>query len=322
MKANGLKNRPSSGFTLVEVAVTIVVVGLIVGSSMTILDRLIGAMGDMRLRSEAFEIARQNMETLLSETKAADLSEYGTSEICPEVQWQTAIEPFYEPISKKMWIRAVCSAGFNDSKGQYQSIDLEHWLTNLSADVVRQIIQQQKAEDDYLDLLSGTASGQEEAAVQETTMAYLEEAGLDVDKYSDFLDQQRNQKLDYISKKGFDDGYDTLIEELREDENVFLQALGMDFGKYNTFARAYVPQSSGSEASDGKTTAKSDLSEGKEKSPDNLEQNKPLIDPPVDDPKPPSTDKPKGKQKITAEFLRSKGVKESSIPLLLQLLGS
>jgi hypothetical protein len=218
---------------------------------MTILDRLVGAMADMRLRAEAFETARQNMETLLSETSIANRSEYGTNEVVPEIQWQTVVEPFYEPISNKMWIRAVCSAGFNDSQGQYQSIDLEHWLTNLSASVVRQIIQQQQAEQDYLDLLSGTAAGQEEAMAQEATTAYLSEAGLDVDKYTAFLEQQRRNKLDYISKNGFDDGYTAAIDELRENENRFLQTLGMDFDKYNAFAQNYVAQSSAAEGAEG-----------------------------------------------------------------------
>ena len=250
MKAAILKNRQSRAFTLVEVAVTIVVVGLIVGSSMTILDRLVGAMADMRLRTEAFETARQNMEALLSEANITDRSEYGTNEFVPEIQWQTVVEPFYEPISNRMWVRAICSAGFNDSQGKYQSIDLEHWLTNLSAEVVRQIIQQQQAEQDYLDLLSGTAAGQEEAEAQEATIAYLSEAGLDVDKYTAFLEQQRRNKLDYISKNGFDDGYTAAIDELRENENRFLQTLGMDFDKYNAFAQNYVAQPGAAEGAD------------------------------------------------------------------------
>lgn len=241
---HNLKHGRRSAFTLVEVAVTIVVVGLIVGSAMSILDRIVGAMGDMRLRADAFELARQNMETLLSEATVQDKTEYGVSEIHPEIQWQTVIEPFYEPITNAMWVRAVCSAGFNDSKGQYQNIELEHWLTNLSAEVVRQIIQQQKAEEEYLDLLSGTSSGQEEAAIQETIIAYLTYAGLDVEAYKNFLARQRRQILDYIAKNGFDDGYLAFLEGLRQDAAVFLEKLGMDIEEYEIFARTYEPQSS------------------------------------------------------------------------------
>jgi hypothetical protein len=206
-----MRRKPYKAFTLVEVAVTIVVVGLIVGTSMTILDNLIGAMSDIRLHTDAFETARQNMESLLSEQNIRDKIEYGISEIHPEIQWQTVIEPFYEPITNAMWIRAICSAGYTDSKGTYQEVELEHWLTNLPANVVRQIIQQQKMEEEYLDLLSGTASGQAEAALQETTIAYLEEEGLNVDAYMSFLERQRRRKLEYIARHGFDDGLKILL---------------------------------------------------------------------------------------------------------------
>lgn len=236
-----ISNRQSRAFTLVEIAVAIVVVGLIVSSGMAILDRLIGAMADMRLRSEAFEIAREKMETLLAQAKVQDMTDYGTSELRPDIQWQTTLEPFYEPITNQMWIRAVCSAGYNDSKGSYQSIDLEHWITNLSPQLVKQILDQQKVEQEYLDLLGGTASGQEEALVQETTAAFLTQAGLDVDAYLSFLKRQRQKKLDHLSKYGMDDGYYKLLEELRQDEDRFLQVLGMDFDAYNAFAPTYTP---------------------------------------------------------------------------------
>ena len=235
----------NKAFTLVEIAVAIVVVGLIVSSAMAIIDRLVGAMTDMRLRSEAFEIARNKMETLLAQSKVQDLTDYGTSETRPDIQWQTTIEPFYEPITHQMWIRAVSSAGFNDSKGKFQSVDLEHWITNLSPQLVKQILDQQKAEQEYLDLLSGTASGREEALIQETTAAFLAQEGLDVDAYLSFLKRQRQKKLDHLSKYGMDDGYSKLLEQLRQDEDRFLQALGMDFDKYNAFAPTYVPQLDG-----------------------------------------------------------------------------
>lgn len=232
-------------FTLVEIAVAIVVVGLIVSSGMAIIDRLVGAMADMRLRSEAFEIAREKMEMLLAQSKVQDLTDYGYSETRPDIQWQTTIEPFYEPITNQMWIRAVSSAGFNDSKGKFQTVDLEHWITNLSPQLVKQILEQQKAEQEYLDLLSGTASGQEEAMIQETTAAFLSQEGLDVDAYLNFLKRQRQKKLDHLSKYGMDDGYYKLLEELRQEEDRFLQALGLDFDKYNKFAPTYVPQLGG-----------------------------------------------------------------------------
>ncbi|HDS84260.1 MAG TPA: type II secretion system protein [Phycisphaerales bacterium] len=251
-----MTTKSCKAFTLVEVAVTIVIVVLMTGTAMTILDRIVGALMDMRLQNAAFETARQNMESLLSLNNVKDTVEYGVSEIHPEIQWQVVIEPFHEPINNAMWVRAICSAGYTDSKGDYQEVELEHWLTNLPGAVVRQILQQQRAEEEYLSLLSGTAAGRDEAAIQETTIAYLEQAALDVDAYTSFLERQRRKKLDYISKYGFDDDYPAFIEELREEENRFLDRIGMDFDKYNDFSRTYVPQyigwsGSGTSGSDG-----------------------------------------------------------------------
>ena len=74
---------------------TIVVIALIAGSAMTILDNLVGAMLDIRLHADAYETVRQNMETLLSLANVQDTVEYGVSEMHPEIQWQTVIEPFF-----------------------------------------------------------------------------------------------------------------------------------------------------------------------------------------------------------------------------------
>lgn len=295
---------------------TIVVVGLIVGSAMSILDRIVGAMGDMRLRADAFELARQNMETLLSEATVQDKTEYGVSEIHPEIQWQTVIEPFYEPITNAMWVRAVCSAGFNDSKGHYQNIELEHWITNLSAEVVRQIIQQQKAEEEYLDLLSGTSSGQEEAAIQETIIAYLPYAGLDVDEYENFLERQRRQKLDYIAKHGFDDGYVEFLEDLQEDESIFLDKIGVDFDKYNVFARSYVPRftSGGKSASgeSGSTDSGNTASGNESSSPDGSNTG--------EGSESDSSSQTDSTPRFTREDLKARGFSDAMIDVLMKML--
>jgi hypothetical protein len=294
------------------VAVAIVVIGLIVGSAMSILDRLIGAMSDMRLRSAAFELARQNMETLLSRDNVEDMTDYGFSDIHPEIQWETAVEPFYEPISNAMWIRAVTSAGFNDSKGQYQNVEMEHWLTSLQPNVVRQILRQQKAEEEYLDLLEGTASGQTEAIIQETTQAYLAEAGLNVDEYSRFLERQRREKLTYIGKYGFDTGYDTLLRELAEEENEFLKRLGMDFDEYNVFARGYVPTLRGRSRGTGSATPGTTPGTGPSSPSDPGSSGGVEPPPPSDNKNPP----------ITPEDLKKMGFPPEFIEWLWQILNS
>ena len=126
-----------SAFTLVEVGAALVLLSMILSSVMVLMNRYVDAVIDLQLRQEAFELARGNMEQLLAETKLSDMAEFGDSEQNPEIEWQTLVEPFYEPVTDQMWIRAVCSAGFDDTKGEYQNIELEHWITNLTAAQVK-----------------------------------------------------------------------------------------------------------------------------------------------------------------------------------------
>ena len=231
-------HRPA--FTMVEVVAALVLLSMILSSVMVLMNRYVDSVIDLELRQEAFELARGNMEQLLAESKLSDMAEFGDSEQNPEIEWQTIVEPFYEPVTDQMWIRAVCSAGFDDSKGEYENIELEHWITGLTAAQVKQILAQQQVEAEYLDLLAGG----EDSAIQETTSAYLKEEGLDHEAYDRFAEQQKRKKLEYITEKGFE-GYEEYLEKLKEEENKFLEELGMDFDGYNEFAASYVPKNTG-----------------------------------------------------------------------------
>ncbi|MHC5121838.1 MAG: hypothetical protein ACYSO7_10100, partial [Planctomycetota bacterium] len=216
----------------------LVLLSMILSSVMVLMNRYVDSVIDLELRQEAFELARGNMEQLLAESKLSDMAEFGDSEQNPEIEWQTLVEPFYEPVTDQMWIRAVCSAGFTDSKGEFENIEMEHWITGLTAAQVKQILAQQQVEAEYLDLLAGG----EDSAIQETTSAYLKEEGLDHEAYDRFAEQQKRKKLEYITEKGFE-GYEEYLEKLKEEENKFLEDLGMDFDGYNEFAESYVPKS-------------------------------------------------------------------------------
>ena len=229
-----------AAFTLVEVVAAMVVLSMMLASVMVLMNRYVDSVIDLQLRTEAFELARGNMEQLLAESKLSDITEFGDSETNPEIEWQTLVEPFYEPVTNQMWVRAVCSAGFTDSKGEFENIELEHWITNLTAAQVKQIMAQQQVEAEYMDLLAGG----EDSIIQETTEAYLKEEGLDYEAYKRFSAQQKRKKLEYISEKGFD-GYEEYTETLSEEENKFLKELGLDFDGYNEFAAVYVPKSIG-----------------------------------------------------------------------------
>jgi hypothetical protein len=259
---------------MVEVVAATVLLSIILSSVLVLINRYVTSVMDLQLTQEAFELARGNMEQLLSETRLSDVSEFGTSEINPDIEWETRVEPFYEPVTNEMWIRAVCSAGFTDTKGQFQNIELEHWITNLNEAQVKQILAQQQVEAEYYDLLSEG----EDSMIQETTVAFLKEEGLDYEAYQRFSEQQRRKKLKYISENGLD-GYEEYLETLKDEENEFLEKLGMDFDKYNTFAAGYVP-----------STIKSQSDWGDEKILGSNPDEPPNIESPIDNP--PSSENP------------------------------
>ncbi|MBL7215015.1 MAG: hypothetical protein ISS71_04995 [Phycisphaerae bacterium] len=232
-------NKRLNAFTFVEVVAAVALLAIMFSSVLVLMNRFVGAVIDMRLRQTAFELARSNMESLLSESKLPDIYEYGESETNPNIRWQTVVEPFYTPYKNRMWIRAVCSASFTDSKGEEENVELEHWITNLTAAQIKQILAQQEVEAEYMALLN---EGQY-SDMQLATIAYLEQEGLDVDAYEEFLEQQQRKKLEYLDKKGMD-GYEDYVEQLQKEEDEFLEDLGMNFDDYNVFAESYVPPAS------------------------------------------------------------------------------
>ena len=120
------------GFTLVEVMTALAVLAFVCSSVMLVVDRCVISVADSSLRMEAFQLARENMEKVLASDSVTETVEYGRSDLYPDVSWQTQIEAFSEPMTQKMWIRAVCSAEYSDATGQKQTVKLEHWITELT----------------------------------------------------------------------------------------------------------------------------------------------------------------------------------------------
>lgn len=133
-----------------EVVAATGILALIASSVWVVLDRCVNANANIKLQTEALEVARENMENILSRTSVEETTEFGTSDRYPAIQWENVIEPFYEPISSKMWVRAICTAAYNDSKGQEQSVELVHWLTGLSKEQLLQILMNQNESEEDL----------------------------------------------------------------------------------------------------------------------------------------------------------------------------
>lgn len=182
MKCYSKKNLLSAltrckGFSLPEVVAALVILALISSSVLVVMNRCVTSAADSALRMQAFEVARENMETLLSRDSAAEMVEYGTSDKYPEIQWQTTVETFYEPITDRRWIQGICSTEYTDSAGDVQTIELTHWLTDLTKQQILEIIKEEQEQQKRLtDLIVETI---EEAA---------EYAGVDVETIEQWID--------------------------------------------------------------------------------------------------------------------------------------
>ena len=150
-KNNLLNSKRRRAFTLVEMIAALTIIGVTLSAVITLMNRCIGATIDHRTRATAFRIARNNMEYLLSTTSVKESAEFGNDEYNPDIQWETIIETFTEPVNSKMWLRAICSASYTDKEGERQSIELEHWLTDLSDAQQRQINEQKKREEEFME---------------------------------------------------------------------------------------------------------------------------------------------------------------------------
>ena len=128
-----------TAFCFIEVVAALTILVFLAVSVLTVYDRCMTAAADSALKMNAFEVARENMENLLILDSAELKVEYGQSEIYPDITWQTTVETFYEPMTAKIWLQATCSAQYFDTAGIEQSIELKHWLTELSNEDVAKV---------------------------------------------------------------------------------------------------------------------------------------------------------------------------------------
>ncbi len=176
MKCRSKKIAAESAFTLVEVLMAVSILALISSSVLVVINRGVASAANSALRIQAFEVARENMEKLLSSISLEEVVEYGESNKYPEISWQTVVETFYEPISSRRWVRGICSAEYRDTEGQEQTVELTHWLTGLTKEQLLEVSTREDEEGQLTAQLIGTI---EEAA---------EYAGVDVQIIERWLD--------------------------------------------------------------------------------------------------------------------------------------
>jgi len=139
-----------TAFSLVETVTALIILAITTSSVLVVINRCVSSTADSAIRRQAFEVARDNMETVLTSTSVSEMVEVGTSDKYPQIQWQTTIEPFYEPVTERMWVQAVCSAEYTDTAGELQTVELTHWLAELTKEQLLEIIEQRYLEKQRL----------------------------------------------------------------------------------------------------------------------------------------------------------------------------
>jgi prepilin-type N-terminal cleavage/methylation domain-containing protein len=167
------------GFSLPEVVAALIILGLVSSGVLVVINRCMVSATNSMQRMRAFEVARENMETLLSSDSVKEMVEYGSSDKYPGVEWTTVVETFYEPLTARMWIQAVCSAEYTDTENELQTVELTNWLTNVSEADVRRILEQQQ-EDELLaeEIIETEEEAADYAGVDQQTLQQWVENGM------------------------------------------------------------------------------------------------------------------------------------------------
>jgi type II secretory pathway pseudopilin PulG len=151
-KNNQNLNTALKGFTLFEAMASVVILSMITVSVLVVVNNMFDKSDEMNLRKKAFEVARDNMEMIISQNSTKEYAESGFSEIYPDIEWEVSVETFTPPqLDSEMWLKAYSSAFYLDSDGQGQQVKLEHWLTQLNVGQKKQILDEQKREEEYLE---------------------------------------------------------------------------------------------------------------------------------------------------------------------------
>jgi len=180
------------GFSLMESVAAVVVLGIVCSGILLVFNRCMNAVTDSKMKMQALEVARENMEELLTQDSVQEKVEYGTSEKYPEIEWETKVEPFYEPVTEQMWVQAICKAEYNSSEDEREEVKLVHWLTNLTK---QQLLEMIKQKEEYIEyspeqIVSGIEGATEYAGVDVTTIQSWVENGMPLSEDGEFIKPQ------------------------------------------------------------------------------------------------------------------------------------
>jgi len=195
-------NKRPGAFSLPEVIVALMILALISSTVLVAINRYSELAIDRQLRIEAFHLARENMEKLLASDSVEETLEYSCSDLNPNIRAKSAVQTFYEPQTERMWIKAVCSASYTDSQDKKQTIEFTHWVTDLSAEQMLQVLEarelqkqeleKQREQDEGLEETDEEDNEKNEAEPDKEPDEYKEPSS-DKDKQYDWLPDGWNQ---------------------------------------------------------------------------------------------------------------------------------
>jgi len=192
------------------------ILALISSSVWVVIDRSVLSMADLEMQMNAFEIARENMETLLTKSSVSETTEYGSSEKYPDIQWKTVVETFYEPMESQVWLRGTCTAEYFDSNGEKKIIELSHWLTGLTEAQLLQLSMQDEEELEMLEdqFIETVEDAAEYAGVDPETIEQWLEDGLETTDDGFFI----KSELDYFKSNNEIQEEDRITDSDESDE--------------------------------------------------------------------------------------------------------
>ncbi len=181
-----------AGFSLPEVMASVMVLALISSGVLVVINRCTVAAAEQEMKMRAFKVARENMEIMIAADSVSELVDYGTDEVYPDIEWETVVESFYEPMTKSMWLQAVCSAEYIDTEGQTQRVELSHWLTDLSRDdLMAMIAQMQEMEGKFdIAIIETISEAAQYAGVDEDTIKAWIENGMRLTEDGGFYESE------------------------------------------------------------------------------------------------------------------------------------
>lgn len=173
-----MRDTRQKAFSLVEALTAVAILGLISSGVLVVINRCMASATDSALRMQAFDVARENMEKLLSTEPVEETVEYGSSDRYPEIKWQTTVETFHEPVTSRMWVKAVCSAEYTDTEGETQTVELIHWLTDVTKQQLLEIMKAKEEGELASELIGTTEEAAEYAGVDVSTIEQWVDNGM------------------------------------------------------------------------------------------------------------------------------------------------